>query len=302
MSIEVKGANTKDVVVDAKLNFIIRSANGVEVRERKLDPVNFTNDPEGLQTQQYAAQAMATSAAFAFDRLRGSEVVSTCNVNLMPAPYCGVSVADGDNMRDPPPTSGRIVMTGNCDSVEFQKSLMGRIRQLGLSDALVFPAQWPSANGDRALKCTLTLQAGTHRYEDMYTVAAFVLPTENCGGKETTETKWQHAGEQIAVRLVRYMAKFQEPRSPPPFLHSLYFSGARQLEYSNGRSGWEWAAGETGLIVAGVVFTGLAISARNHSDPTTADVSKANNYLGAAFTSFGLIIPLRAVAGVVFRE
>ncbi len=92
------------------------------------------------------------------------------------------------------------------------------------------------------------------------------------------------------------------PRDVPPFRHALYFSGARQLEYSGGRKGWGWVVGESALIAAGITFTAASIIERNNATPLDPNTEASKAYQGTAYGAVAAILPLRLFAGTMLRK
>lgn len=246
--------------------------------------------------EKEGAVALATRLAFSFDRLRGLPIVESRALKLAPAPYCGVSL-----LVDPsssPPTRAPLIVTAAgdaCEAPELLASLRAGIREYGLES--LTPIAWkPRAQGSATrgqLKCGVTLSKAEHLY------SAAVLVDLDAPCPDDAPKRLSHAGQELARGISLYYngATTVRPLSPPPFSHALLFSGARQLEWSRGKSGWSWALGEAGLLVAGTAFTLLAVNAKNDADARRASSSKANVFLGVGLSSFGLVLPLRALAG-----
>lgn len=288
------------MVVGAQLAFLVPTKSGVHVRRETLTKVEFDMTEAGLRTQQDAASALATTVAFAFDRLRSLPTLES--ISLWPATHCGVTITEGATSLTRPQGRPELFANGDCGSPEFRKALEESLTLYGVAENLGTSQTW-TAKDDTSGKCTLTVQAPVGNVKvEMFSVSALVNPATSCDGETSAEKKWTNGGQEAARRIARYMVSLPRTKKPPPYWHAFYFSGARQLEHTNGRSGWGWAAAETGLLVSAAVFTGLAVHARNQVDPRSGSTSKADRYLGLAYGSLGLVIPLRAVAGALFNE
>jgi hypothetical protein len=152
------------------------------------------------------------------------------------------------------------------------------------------------------------------RYQDrnLYGVAASAQNMRNAGddvgrviGQFYRDVQHAHAapagnvaaGGNSSVPTVIYGPA---PRTEPPFSHAFFFSGARQLEYSDGKRGWEWVIAESVLLVAGISLTAAAIAVQNNDMPANPTVDTARLLQGLSYGAFGAVLPLRTVAGLAF--
>jgi hypothetical protein len=295
------------LLIKPLLRYVIRSGTSALVNELSLGPQVLAGNAT-QQDQESEARALAASAIYRFNQLLATPYRSQLPaVELAP---CGASVSVDQNPDPAPRSGGQLSLRGSaCHLPAFKQTLLEKLAAHGVSRRLTFDwgdAASGNASGsarttpDQPLQCQLTVLApnGNNGIVPAYSLSTVVFDAPGCTTQR--DERFAYVARQAAWQMAAYFSNVvvadTKPKSPP-YLHALYFSGARQLEYSKGERGWEWAAGEAGLLAVGAGLAVLAVNARNQSPGTAADTQRANAFLDAAYVSFGLVIPLRLIAG-----
>lgn len=295
------------LLIKPLLRYVIRHGSSALVNELALGPQVLAHNAT-QQIQESEARALAVSAIYRFNQLLATPYRS--QLPEVEVALCGASVSVDQNPDPAPRSGGQLSLRGTaCHVPAFKQVLLEKLAAHGVSRRLTF--DWGDATSSRAsdnaattpdqpLQCQLTVLAGKGKsgIAPAYSLSTMVFDAPGCTTQR--DERFAHVARQAAWQLAAYFSNVvvtdTKPKVPP-YLHALYFSGARQLEYSKGQRGWGWAVGEAGLLAVGASLAILAVNARNQSPGTAADTRRANAFLDAAYVSFGLVIPLRLVAG-----
>lgn len=293
--------------IEPRLRYIIRYGSSALVNELSLEPQLLASNATQRE-QEAQARVLAAAVIYRFNQLLATPYRSQSPE--IEASSCGANVKVDQNPNPAPRAGGRLRLIGAaCSAPAFKHLLLEKLAAHGLTSRLALETNRESVgNGsnnaaampEQPLKCTLTVLApdGRKNLVAAYSLSTIVFDEPGCS--TTREERFAYVARMAAWQLAAYfsgIAPAEAKPKAPPFAHALYFSGARQLEHSKGKHGWGWAVGEAGLIVAGAGLAILAVNARNQSAGTAADTRRANAFLDSAYVSFGLVIPLRLMAG-----
>jgi hypothetical protein len=299
-ALEVPGA----WLMTPQLNYVRRRGATAVVSTIQEVPAHRFASNATRTVQEGEAVAMASAAVYGLHQLLDAP---TDGGGVVPIPVaeCGTRVVvDPIPPTRPPEHATLRFMSSECKLPQFRDRFNTAVHERGLTKFLTLEAPKHNVNAPRKgrgtlaspYRCDMTLTVIRGKAsEPIYSLSATTFSAPKC--EATDKEKWESVADESAHQLTRFFGSRMTVQKPPPYWHSLYFSGARQLEHSGGRSGWAWALGEVGLLATGTVLASLAVNARNDSGRGSSD--SANKYLLGSYGAFLLVLPLRLVSGAV---